>query len=108
MTTTAKEILRILVRLHDERPQEWIYGLQIAELGDGLLPSSTYPVLQRLVSLGWLDDRWEDIDTHAAKRARRRFYRFTPDGLVASREALAASDARQRAARRSVRAPRTA
>jgi DNA-binding PadR family transcriptional regulator len=64
------------------------YGLDL--MGDTGLPSGTlYPILQRLQRAGWVDARWEDIDPVASGRPARRYYRLTPDGVVAARQALA-------------------
>jgi PadR family transcriptional regulator, regulatory protein PadR len=64
------------------------YGLDL--MGDTGLPSGTlYPILQRLQRAGWVDARWEEIDPVASGRPARRYYRLTPDGVAAARQALA-------------------
>jgi PadR family transcriptional regulator, regulatory protein PadR len=64
------------------------YGLDL--MGDTGLPSGTlYPILQRLQRAGWVDAHWEEIDPVASGRPARRYYRLTPDGIAAARQALA-------------------
>jgi DNA-binding PadR family transcriptional regulator len=65
------------------------YGLDLMhETG---LPSGTlYPLLVRLERAGWVAAQWEDIDPVAQGRPSRRYYRMTPDGVVAARRELAA------------------
>jgi PadR family transcriptional regulator PadR len=47
-----------------------------------------YRALARLVDMGLLTSRWEDLSQAAdANRPRRRLYTLTPDGRVAAREA---------------------
>jgi PadR family transcriptional regulator, regulatory protein PadR len=50
---------------------------------------TVYGVFDRLEDAGWITGRWEDQppDTNTP---RRRFYRLTPDGVVAARDLLAA------------------
>ena len=38
--------------------------------------------------MGWLESRWEEIDTSAAGRPARRYYRLTADGAVRARDAF--------------------
>ncbi|MEV4226638.1 helix-turn-helix transcriptional regulator [Streptomyces bobili] len=84
MTLTTQLVLRALL----EKPTEELYGLEIcskAQLASGTI----HPILARLESIGWLISRWEDVDPHEQGRPRRRYYRMSPDGAVAAREALA-------------------
>ena len=39
--------------------------------------------------LGWLESRWEDIDSHKEGRPRRRYYQLTKEGTEDARIALA-------------------
>jgi len=84
MTLPTQLVLRALMA----EPTQEMYGLQIcAEAG---LPSGTiHPILARLERLGWLESRWEDVDSHQEGRPRRRYYQFTKDGAEAARIALA-------------------
>jgi PadR family transcriptional regulator PadR len=64
------------------------YGLDL--MGSTGLPSGTlYPLLMRLQRAGWLTAEWEQIDPMTAARPARRYYRLTPDGVVAARTELA-------------------
>ncbi|MET7418752.1 PadR family transcriptional regulator [Dactylosporangium sp. NPDC005555] len=64
------------------------YGLDLMRVTGH--PSGTlYPILLRLQRAGWVDARWEDVDPVAAGRPARRYYRLTPDGVVAARTAVA-------------------
>jgi PadR family transcriptional regulator, regulatory protein PadR len=87
MTTTVRLVLETLLRVWDDNPEAALYGLEITEL-TGLLPGTTYPILQRFLEHGWLTDEWEDLDPRAAARPRRRYYRLTEDGASAARKAL--------------------
>lgn len=49
---------------------------------------TVYGVLDRLEEAGWIESRWEVLPAEA-NRPRRRFYRLTSTGTVASRELLA-------------------
>lgn len=97
MTTTVQLVLKALLQVWDDNPEAALYGLEITEL-TGLLPGTTYPILQRLLDHGWLTDEWEDLDPRAAARPRRRYYRLTEEGASAARKVLqktsALSDAR--------------
>lgn len=100
MTTTVRLVLEALLRAWDDDPTAVLYGLEITAR-TGLLPGTTYPILQRLLEHGWLTDEWEDLDPREAARPRRRYYRLTEEGASQAREALerasARSDARRQA-----------
>jgi DNA-binding PadR family transcriptional regulator len=49
-------------------------------------------------NVGWLVSREEDVDPHTEGRPRRRYYRLTPAGVTAARQALVASEQRRRRA----------
>lgn len=93
MTTTVRMVLEALLRVWDDNPKAALYGLEITEL-TGLLPGTTYPILQRFLEHGWLIDEWEDLDPRAAARPRRRYYRLTEEGAAAARKALQDASAR--------------
>ena len=64
------------------------YGLDLMRVTGH--PSGTlYPILLRLQRAGWVEARWEDVDPASAGRPARRYYRLTPDGVVAARTAVA-------------------
>jgi DNA-binding PadR family transcriptional regulator len=96
MTTTVRLVLEALLRVWDDNPAAALYGLEITDL-TGLLPGTTYPILQRLLDHGWLTDEWEDLDPHEAARPRRRYYRLTKDGASAARKVLQEASARSNA-----------
>ncbi len=104
MTTTVRLVLEALLRVWDDDPTAALYGLEITAR-TGLLPGTTYPILQRLLEHGWLIDEWEDLDPHAAARPRRRYYRLTEEGASAARKALQDASARS-GARSLARVPR--
>lgn len=93
MTTTVRLVLEALLKVWDDNPEEVLYGLQITDR-TGLLPGTTYPILQRLLDHGWLTDEWEDLDPHQAARPRRRYYRLTGEGASSARKALQEASAR--------------
>ncbi len=98
MTTTVRLVLEALLRAWDDDPSSVLYGLEITAR-TGLLPGTTYPILQRLLEYGWLTDEWEDLDPREAARPRRRYYRLTEDGAPAARKALQEVSARSEARR---------
>jgi DNA-binding PadR family transcriptional regulator len=84
MTMQTQLVLRLLLV---DPAREW-YGLELGQ--ESGLPSGTYhPILGRLKTAGWLESRWEEVDAHAEKRPRRRYYRLTRDGIDGARAALA-------------------
>ncbi len=60
------------------------YGRQVA-VDSGIATGVVYPILARLEDAQWLTSRWEDSD---GRGSRRRFYRFTPDGVAQARQRL--------------------
>ncbi|MGZ3147184.1 PadR family transcriptional regulator [Lentzea chajnantorensis] len=84
MTVHVQAVLRLLL----SDPTAEHFGLEIAKSA-GMMPGTAYPILARLVRLGWLETRWENVDPRAAGRPRRRFYRLTETGVLAARPALA-------------------
>jgi len=83
MTTQMLAVLSVLV---GDPAADW-YGLELTQLA-GLKPGTIYPILDRLLKLGWLERRWEEVDPSAVGRPRRRLYRLTGDGASAARWAL--------------------
>ncbi|WP_433832698.1 PadR family transcriptional regulator [Actinoplanes sp. CA-015351] len=72
-----------------EDPEADRYGLDLMRVSGH--PSGTlYPILLRLQRAGWVAAEWEQIDPVAAGRPARRYYRLTPDGVVAARTEIAA------------------
>lgn len=86
MTVPTQLVLRALL----VDPTSELYGLEIGEAA-GLASGTVHPILARLEGVGWLSSRWEDIDTSAAGRPARRYYRLTASGAENARAALARS-----------------
>jgi DNA-binding PadR family transcriptional regulator len=83
MTTPRLLVLRTLLT----DPDQERYGLDLAHQA-GIEPGTIYPILVAFENAGWLESRAEDIDVHAEGRPRRRYYKLTPDGTAAARQAL--------------------
>lgn len=83
MTTQTLSVLNVLVG----DPAAERYGLELTKLA-GLKPGTIYPILDRLLKLGWLQRRWEEVDPAAEGRPRRRLYRLTGVGASSARWAL--------------------
>jgi PadR family transcriptional regulator, regulatory protein PadR len=71
-----------------EDPAEHRYGLDLMRAADQ--PSGTlYPILTRLVQAGWAVAEWErEHDPSESGRPTRRYYRLTPHGVTAARDAV--------------------
>ncbi|MBV9139687.1 MAG: helix-turn-helix transcriptional regulator [Pseudonocardiales bacterium] len=93
MTRATQLVLREL--LADPAAEK--YGLEICK-AVGLASGTVHPLLYKFENLGWLESRFETIDPSEAGRARRRFYRLTPDGAEFARDALAHAHKPQRQA----------
>jgi PadR family transcriptional regulator, regulatory protein PadR len=84
MTIPTQLVLRVLLENSDAE----LYGVEIGAAAG--LPSGTiHPILARLEGVGWLQSRWEEVDRRETGRPARRYYRLTPDGIVAAPAALA-------------------
>jgi DNA-binding PadR family transcriptional regulator len=86
MTLQTQAVLRVLL----DRPLQEHYGLDISKAA-GLPSGSVYPTMARLERAGWVSSDWEQVDTHAVGRPRRRYYKLTPDGAEMAEQALAAT-----------------
>jgi len=82
VTEATLDVLEALLTPDDE-----LYGLKIAKLIDRPT-GSVFPILARLEQLGWVVSEWDTGDP-AARGARRRFYRLSPDGVAGARSTLA-------------------
>lgn len=71
-------LLQVAIALMAEpTAKHWGYSLsKISGLRSGVL----YPILNRMLSEGWLHDGWED-PSDDRKRPPRRYYVITEDGL---------------------------
>ena len=97
VTMVVLDILDFLMNAPEDDPA---WGLQLCEqTGHGA--STMYPALDRLLKVGWVEDRWEVPPP--ADRPRRRYYSITSACRAAYQEAVAG-----RAARRTAWATRTA
>lgn len=72
-----------------ESPDADHYGLELMR-STGLPSGTLYPILVRLQRAEWLAAHWEDVDTSAAGRPARKYYRLTPDGAAAAHRELTA------------------
>ena len=70
---------RIVLQAFLDAPEDEPYGFELCQATD-LKAGTLYPILQRLLTEGWLSARWEEIDERAAGRRRRRYYRLTAEG----------------------------
>lgn len=102
VTDATLDVLEALMGPDDE-----LYGLKIAQHA-GRKVGSVYPILARLEEAGWVESSWER-EERGERGPRRRFYKFTPEGLDAARALLTErrGAVRQRAASaRPARVPR--
>ncbi len=70
-----------------DAPDAETYGFQLSRAA-GVNAGTLYPLLQRLLTEGWLQARWEDVDESAAGRRRRRYCRLTAVGESHARAAV--------------------
>jgi PadR family transcriptional regulator, regulatory protein PadR len=90
MTTDAPRMttqtLSVLSTMLADPDADW-YGFELSK-HSSLKPGTIYPILARLLKVGWLERRWEDIDPAVEGRPRRRLYRLTGVGVPAAHRAL--------------------
>jgi PadR family transcriptional regulator, regulatory protein PadR len=80
-----------LVLMQDASGRHWGYELSKQS---GVRSGVMYPILQRMLDDGWLDDGWEHQPrVGRAKRPPRRYYELTDEGKAALGALLA--EARQ-------------
>ena len=92
MTIPTQLVLQVLLA----EPGEERYGYEIGDSA-GLASGTVHPILARLEGVGWVESRWEDVDSRVAGRPARRYYRLTADGAQAAPEALARAHRPRRA-----------
>lgn len=83
MTLPTQMVLRVL--LADSTAE--LYGSEIGEAA-GLMSGTVHPILARLEAAGWVESRWEDVDSRVVGRPARRYYRTTDTGVEQARAAL--------------------
>nr|WP_173068858.1 PadR family transcriptional regulator [Phytohabitans houttuyneae] len=105
MRVTAAVATVLAVFLED--PDADRYGLELMR-ATGQPSGTLYPILARLQEAGWVAAHWEGVDTTEVGRPARRYYRLTPDGAVAARDAVADLSARLAKAQPASRRPRLA
>lgn len=80
------QTMRLLEVVLTDPNRDW-YGLELMELTD-LRSGTTYPILHRLLSDGWLSSTREEVNPAIEGRPQRRLYRLTGIGQVGARKAL--------------------
>ncbi len=78
---------RTVLQAFLDAPEDEVYGYALTQ-ATGVKAGSLYPILDRLVSEGWLDARWEEVDERAQGRRRRRYYRLNAEGARRARQAV--------------------
>ncbi|ROS59918.1 PadR family transcriptional regulator [Curtobacterium sp. PhB172] len=63
------------------------WGLLVIK-ATGRQAGTVYPILERLERQGWITSSWDDETDRPGPR--RRLYEFTPDGVDAARDLVAA------------------
>ncbi|MGA2926119.1 MAG: helix-turn-helix transcriptional regulator [Solirubrobacteraceae bacterium] len=77
MRRTRALIKVVEILMEDPNGQHWGYDIsRRAGVRSGVL----YPILQRLLDYGWLEDGWEDRAEISEKRPPRRYYQVTAEG----------------------------
>lgn len=66
--------------MQEANGRHWGYELSKQS---GVRSGVMYPILQRMLDEGWLDDGWEDQANGRAKRPARRYYELTDEGKAA-------------------------
>src|SRR4051794_1904054 len=84
ITATVGAVLTVFL----SEPDTQRYGLELMR-ATGYPSGTLYPVLTRLQDAGRGAAGWEDVElARATGRPPRRYYRLTPDGVVAARRAV--------------------
>jgi DNA-binding PadR family transcriptional regulator len=84
VTAAVAKVLAVFL----EDPTVPQYGLDLMRATD-LASGTLYPIMTRLREAGWAEASWEQIDPDVEGRPARRYYRLTPDGVVAARTGVA-------------------
>ena len=91
LTAVIMDILDVLTNSPSDNPA---WGLRLCEV-TGYGTGTIYPALDRMLKVGWIEDRWEEPQPQ--DRPRRRFYEITAAGREAYQEAVAARKGRRAA-----------
>lgn len=85
MRKTHASVQTALALMADPDARHWGYDLvKRANVRSGVL----YPVLDRMLTEGWLKDRWEHPTELQTRRPPRRYYEVTEQGRKALAELL--------------------
>lgn len=77
MRKTHSLVQVALALMEDPLGRHWGYGLmKRAGVRSGVL----YPILQRMLTEGWVHDGWEDPAEIEGRRPARRYYQLTDKG----------------------------
>lgn len=80
MRRPTKALIEVAIAMmEDPNGKHWGYGLMKRS---GLRSGVLYPILDRLLTDGWVTDGWEEPDPNDRRRARRRYYELTDLGKL--------------------------
>ena len=83
MTIQTQAVLGALLAADGE-----VYGLQLIR-ACGLAGGTVYPIMQRLLAVGWVVAHWEPPEQASAEgRPPRRYYALSPEGSAQAHNAL--------------------
>jgi DNA-binding MarR family transcriptional regulator len=91
LTAVVMDVLDVLT---NSAPDDPAWGLRLCEV-TGYGTGTIYPAVDRLLKVGWIEDRWEDPPP--ADRPRRRYYFITSAGRAAYQDEVAARAVRRTA-----------
>lgn len=78
----------VLGALLEQGPDDELYGLEIVKTTE-LAPGTIYPILLRLRTAGWIQDRWESNESaQKNRRPARHYYKLTTAGRAKATHAL--------------------
>jgi PadR family transcriptional regulator PadR len=76
--------------LQDPTAEHWGYELSRRT---GVRSGVLYPILRRMLEVGWLEDGWEEQSEIGHKRPPRRYYKVTGAGEGCMRTILSEAEA---------------
>jgi PadR family transcriptional regulator PadR len=88
LTAATVAVLRALLA----EPSREMYGLEVCAAA-GLPTGTVHPILARLEKMEWLTSEWEEVDTRAEGRPRRRYYRLSERGAMRAQAAVDRAEA---------------